>query len=76
MGRSLSFLSILMSLLLFMTGCLDKKGYIDGEFALDGFTFDVVAQEIEIVESRPGYANNANVLFKIYTSSNKINLNP
>ncbi|TNF29363.1 MAG: hypothetical protein EP319_07210, partial [Deltaproteobacteria bacterium] len=56
-----------------MTGCLDKKGYIDGEFALDGFTFDVVAPEIEIVESRPGFANNSNVQFKIYTGSNKIN---
>jgi hypothetical protein len=72
-SRSIGFLPILLSLLLFMTGCLDKKGYIDGEFALDGYTFDVVAPEIEIVESRPGFANNSNVQFKIYTGSNKVN---
>ncbi len=72
MGRSISFLPILFSLLL-LTGCLDKKGYIDGEFALDGFTFDVIAPDIEIFESRPGYANNSNVVFKIDTGSNRVN---
>lgn len=48
MNSGKSFLPILISFMLFMTGCLDKKGYIDGEFALDGFTFDVEAPAVAV----------------------------
>lgn len=66
------FLPILF-VLFFLTGCLDKQGYIDGEFELDGFVYEVDAPDISIVESRAGFANDANVVFQIHTGSGKIN---
>ncbi|TNE95293.1 MAG: hypothetical protein EP326_15560, partial [Deltaproteobacteria bacterium] len=50
----------LLSMLL-LSSCLDKKGYIDGEFALDGFTFDVVAPDFTLMTSTPGYRNSTSI---------------
>ncbi len=69
-----SWLNIIpLTLMLLLSSCLDKKGYIDGEFALDGFTFDVIAPDFELMTPTPGYRNTTSISLRFNMGPGKIN---
>lgn len=59
--------------MLFLSACLDKKGYIDGQFALEGFTFAVEAPNFTLVTPTPGYINSTSVSLSFDMGAGKIN---
>jgi hypothetical protein len=59
--------------MLFLSACLDKKGYIDGEFALDGFIYDVRAPDFQLSTSTPGFVNSTSISLRFDMGPGKIN---